>query len=132
MASKTLRNASSATIYRDTELLLLACLDVAERTPKSGGIHQVSNRLVDNLLDALTTIGLALNESNKSSKLELIDAFYLQFCTIKTCLDVIKEWSGRGRNTRVISNKQMPRFVELLEKIAKQTILWRNKTREQL
>jgi hypothetical protein len=126
MLKKSLRNTGSAPIYRETELLLLDCLEMVERTPNSVGIRQISVHLIDNLVDALTTIGLALNESSPSTKLELIDAFYLQIQTVKTCIDSIKEWSNRSRNIRIISNKQMPKYADALEKISKHIFRWRN------
>lgn len=129
--ARILRNAGSAPIYREVENLLLACIEMVERTPNSVGLRQVSKRLVDTLLDNLTIIGLALNEEDKQQKLEYINTVYLQMRTVKTCIDTLKEWSNRSRNTRIISNKQMPRFVESLNSIFRQMGNWRSKTLEQ-
>ena len=105
--ARTIRNAGSAPIYRETENLMLLCIEMVERTPNSVGIRQLSKRLIDTLLDGLTVIGLALNEEDPDSKLELINSFYLQMRTVKTCIDTLKEWSNRSPHTRIISNKQM-------------------------
>ena len=66
---------------------MLLCIEMVERTPNSVGIRQLSKRLIDTLLDGLTVIGLALNEEDPDSKLELINSFYLQMRTVKTCID---------------------------------------------
>lgn len=129
--ARTIRNAGSAPIYRETENLMLLCLEMVERTPNSVGVRQLSKRLIDTLLDNLTIIGLALNEDDAHSKLEMINSFYMQMCTVKTCIDTLKEWSNRSRNTRIISNKQMPHFAESLDTIFKQVKNWRNKVLEQ-
>ena len=50
---------------------------MAERVPNSVGIRRLAERLIDTLTDCLTTCGLALNEKNGASKLELITAFYV-------------------------------------------------------
>lgn len=92
--ARTIRNAGSAPIYRETENLMLLCIEMVERTPNSVGIRQLSKRLIDTLLDGLTVIGLALNEEDPDSKLELINSFYLQMRTVKTCIDTLKEWSN--------------------------------------
>ena len=70
---------------------MLLCIEMVERTPNSVGIRQLSKRLIDTLLDGLTVIGLALNEEDPDSKLELINSFYLQMRTVKTCIDTLKE-----------------------------------------
>ena len=57
--ARTIRNAGSAPIYRETENLMLLCIEMVERTPNSVGIRQLSKRLIDTLLDGLTVIGLA-------------------------------------------------------------------------
>lgn len=75
--ARTIRNAGSAPIYRETENLMLLCIEMVERTP-SVGIRQLSKRLIDTLLDGLTVIGLALNEEDPDSKLELINSFYFK------------------------------------------------------
>lgn len=62
---------------------MLLCIEMVERTPNSVGIRQLSKRLIDTLLDGLTVIGLALNEEDPDSKLELINSFYLQMRTVK-------------------------------------------------
>lgn len=129
--ARTIRNAGSAPIYRETENLMLLCLEMVERTPNSVGVRQLSKRLIDTLLDNLTIIGLALNEDDAHSKLEMINSFYMQMRTVKTCIDTLKEWSNRSRNTRIISNKQMPHFAESLDTIFKQVKNWRNKVLEQ-
>lgn len=129
--ARTIRNAGSAPIYRETENLMLLCLEMVERTPNSVGVRQLSKRLIDTLLDNLTIIGLALNEDDAHSKLEMINSFYMQMRTVKTCIDTLKEWSNRSRNTRIISNKQMPYFAESLDTIFKQVKNWRNKVLEQ-
>ena len=105
--ARTIRNAGSAPIYRETE------------------------NLIDTLLDGLTVIGLALNEEDPDSKLELINSFYLQMRTVKTCIDTLKEWSNRSPHTRIISNKQMPHFAESLKEISKHIKSWRSKVLEQ-
>lgn len=129
--ARTIRNAGSAPIYRETENLMLLCLEMVERTPNSVGVRQLSKRLIDTLLDNLIIIGLALNEDDAHSKLEMINSFYMQMRTVKTCIDTLKEWSNRSRNTRIISNKQMPHFAESLDTIFKQVKNWRNKVLEQ-
>lgn len=129
--ARTIRNAGSAPIYRETENLMLLCIEMAERTPNSVGIRQISKRLIDTLVDNLTIIGLALNEEDPHSKLEMINSFYMQMRTVKTCIDTLKEWSNRSRTTRIISNKQMPHFAESLDTIFKQVKNWRNKVLEQ-
>ena len=131
MARKpSIKNAGSAPIYRDTERLMLDCLKMVERSPNSVGVRQLCKRLIDTLLDNLTIIGLALNEKDVQSKLEYINSFYLQMRTVKTCIDTLKEWSNRS-TTRVISNRQMPRFDESLESIFEQAQKWRVRTLEQ-
>ena len=144
--ARTIRNAGSAPIYRETENLMLLCIEMVERTPNSVGIRQLSKRLIDTLLDGLTVIGLALNEEDPDSKLELINSFkqylsclrfiesspfYLQMRTVKTCIDTLKEWSNRSPHTRIISNKQMPHFAESLKEISKHIKSWRSKVLEQ-
>ncbi len=129
--ARTIRNAGSAPIYRETENLMLLCIEMVERTPNSVGIRQLSKRLIDTLLDGLTVIGLALNEEDPDSKLELINSFYLQMRTVKTCIDTLKEWSNRSPHTRIISNKQMPHFAESLKEISKHIKSWRSKVFEQ-
>lgn len=126
-----LRNAGSAPIYRETENLLLQCLQMAERVPNSIGIRRLAERLIDTLTDCLTTCGLALNEKNGASKLELITSFYLGMRTVKTCIDTLKEWSNRSQNVRIISNKQMPHFAQALQSIFNQAADWRRKVIEQ-
>ena len=121
--ARTIRNAGSAPIYRETENLMLLCIEMVERTPNSVGIRQLSKRLIDTLLDGLTVIGLALNEEDPS--------FYLQMRTVKTCIDTLKEWSNRSPHTRIISNKQMPHFAESLKEISKHIKSWRSKVLEQ-
>ena len=118
-------------MYRETENLMLLCIEMVERTPNSVGIRQLSKRLIDTLLDGLTVIGLALNEEDPDSKLELINSFYLQMRTVKTCIDTLKEWSNRSPHTRIISNKQMPHFAESLKEISKHIKSWRSKVLEQ-
>jgi len=129
--ARTIRNAGSAPIYRETENLMLQCIEMVERTPKSVGLRQISKRLIDTLLDNLTIIGLALNEEDKQQKLEFINTVYLQMRIVKTCIDTLKEWSNRSRSTRIISNRQMPHFVESLNSIFKQIGNWRGKMLEQ-
>jgi len=129
--ARTIRNAGSAPIYRETENLMLQCIEMVERTPNSVGLRQISKRLIDTLLDNLTIIGLALNEEDKRQKLEFINTVYLQMRTVKTCIDTLKEWSNRSRSTRIISNRQMPHFVESLNSIFKQIGNWRGKMLEQ-
>lgn len=126
-----LRNAGSAPIYRETELLMLHCLEMAERVPNSVGVRRLTERLIDTLTDCLTTCGLALNEKNADSKLELITSFYLEMRTVKTCIDTLKEWSNRSKNVRIISNKQMPHFAKALQSIFNQATEWRCKVIEQ-
>lgn len=129
--ARTIRNAGSAPIYRETENLMLQCIEMVERTPNSVGLRQISKRLIDTLLDNLTIIGLALNEEDRQQKLEYINTVYLQMRTVKTCIDTLKEWSNRSRSTRIISNRQMPHFVESLNSIFKQVGNWRSKMLEQ-
>ena len=126
-----LKNSGSAPIYRETELLMLHCLEMVERVPNSVGIRRLTERLIDTLTDCLTTIGLALNENNAESKLELITSFYLELRTVKTCIDTLKEWSNRSQSVRIISNKQMPHFAKALQSIFKQAAEWRRKVAEQ-
>lgn len=129
--AKSIRNAGSAPIYRETENLMLQCIVMTERVPNSVGLRQISKRLIDALLDNLTIVGMALNEEDAQSKLELINTFYLQMRTVKTCIDTLKEWSNRSHSTRIISNKQMPHFADSLNSIFKQAGNWRSKVLEQ-
>lgn len=126
-----LKNAGSAPIYRETELLMLHCLEMSERVPNSVGVRRLTERLIDTLTDCLTTIGLALNENNAESKVELITSLYLELRTVKTCIDTLKEWSNRSKNVRIISNKQMPHFAKSLQSIFTQATEWRRKVIEQ-
>jgi len=126
-----LKNAGSAPIYRETELLMIHCLEMSERVPNSVGIRRLTERLIDTLTDCLTTIGLALNENNAESKVELITSLYLELRTVKTCIDTLKEWSNRSKNVRIISNKQMPHFAKSLQSIFTQATEWRRKVCEQ-
>lgn len=73
--ARTIRNAGSAPIYRETENLMLLCIEMVERTPNSVGIRQLSKRLIDTLLDGLTVIGLALNEKTLIPNLNLLIHF---------------------------------------------------------
>ena len=54
--ARTIRNAGSAPIYRETENLMLLCIEMVERTPNSVGIRQLSKRLIDTLLLSLIHI----------------------------------------------------------------------------
>ncbi len=126
-----LKNAGSAPIYWETELLMLHCLEMSERVPNSVGVRRLTERLIDTLTDCLTTIGLALNENNAESKVELITSLYLELRTVKTCIDTLKEWSNRSKNVRIISNKQMPHFAKSLQSIFTQATEWRRKVCEQ-
>ena len=121
-----IRNPGSAPIYRHTELLLQDCLEIAERTPKGQGVSVVSQRMIETLLDALTTIGLGLNELDFNTKYELLTSVYVQMRTVKTCIDALKEWSSKSIHTRIISNRQMPRLCEKLEKIQIELAKWRS------
>ena len=123
----SIKNAGSAPIYREIETLMLECLVIVERTPNSVGVRQLSKRLIDNLLDCLTLVGLALNEKDATSKLEMINSLYMQMRTVKTCIDTLKEWSSRSV-TRIISNRQMPKLAEKLESIFHQVQNWRAKS----
>lgn len=122
----SIQNAGSAPIYRKIENMMLDCLVVVERTPKSVGVRQLSKRLIDTLTDCLTLVGLALNEKGAASKLEMINSLYMQMRTVKTCIDTLKEWSNRS-DTRIISNRQMPKFADAMNEIFNQIKNWRAK-----
>ena len=86
--ARTIRNAGSAPIYRETENLMLLCIEMVERTPNSVGIRQLSKRLIDTLLDGLTVIGLALNEEDPDSNtllLQLLICFEISFKDSAKC-----------------------------------------------
>lgn len=126
----SIKNAGSAPVYREIERLMLDCITIVERTPKSVGLRQLSKNLINNLMDCLTLVGMALNEKDATSKLEMINSLYMQMRTVKTCIDTLKEWSNSGY-TRIISNRQMPKLAESLETILKQIQNWRVRTFEQ-
>lgn len=126
----SIKNAGSAPIYREIERLTLDCLVIVERTPNSVGVRRLSKHLIDNLLDCLTLVSLALNEKDAIAKLEMINSLYMQMRTVKTCIDTLKEWSNRSV-TRIISNRQMPKIAEALDSIFHQVQNWRAKAFEQ-
>lgn len=130
--AKILNNPGSAPIYRETENLLLECIRITERIPNVHGLRRLGERMTDSLVDCLTVCGMALNAANAESKLELINTFYLEMRTVKTCIDTLKEWSNRSPNVRIISNKQMPRLAEAMQSVFKQATEWRRKTKGQL
>ena len=49
--ARTIRNAGSAPIYRETENLMLLCIEMVERTPNSVGIRQLSRVSMRRLLN---------------------------------------------------------------------------------
>lgn len=89
-------------------------------------MRTVAQRMVEVLLDTLTTIGLALNEMDYDSKYELLTSVFVQMRMVKTCIDTLKEWSSKSIHTRIISNRQMPQLCEKLEQIQNQLAKWRS------
>lgn len=89
-------------------------------------MRTVAQRMVEVLLDTLTTIGLALNEMDYDSKYELLTSVFVQMRMVKTCIDTLKKWSSKSIHTRIISNRQMPQLCEKLEQIQNQLAKWRS------
>lgn len=124
--AQPIRNPGSAPIYRAVELLLQDCVEIAERTPKGVGVRTVAQRMVEVLLDTLTTIGLALNEMDYDSKYELLTSVFVQMRMVKTCIDTLKEWSSKSIHTRIISHRQMPLLCGKLDQMQNQLAKWRS------
>lgn len=89
-------------------------------------MRTVAQRMVEVLLDTLTTIGLALNEMDYDSKYELLTSVFVQMRMVKTCIDTLKEWSSKSIHTRIISHRQMPLLCGKLDQMQNQLAKWRS------
>jgi hypothetical protein len=117
----------TAPVYRELELLFNEVLLMTERAPKRGGVARLCDRLVDAMLEAMTVTGLAIACEVSRAKLDLIEAVFMHTRTVKTCLDVLSSWSGKGA-VRLLAPGQMARMAEHLEQIAIQLSAWKGKT----
>ena len=125
------KSIDSAPIYRETENMIIWLLTIANKIPGSPALRRLGDRMVDEMMDALTALAIALESREPAEKLECLDLFRLHFRAVKTIMRTLHEYSSRmparpdknGEPARlpvIVSHRQLATYINLCNSITKQ------------
>lgn len=124
---------SQSSIYRQLELLSLWSVRVANRTPKDFGLREMVGAMIREILDAIRSCALALQERDAKSRLTLIDTLAYHLTLVKSTSKVLIEWSSqKGQTIRIISESQRQELLRMMTQLGQDIGRWRNKTAQNL
>lgn len=125
------KSIDNAPVYRDTENMIIWLLQIANKIPGSPALRRLGDRMVDEMMDALTALSIALESYSPEEKLECIDLFRLHFRTVKTIMRTLHEYSVRmpakpGKDGAmvkppvIVSHDQHRHYLDLCKDLAGQ------------
>lgn len=124
--------ASQSSLYREIENLILWFIPIGNNFPKDFALRNLGERMLNEMLDALTSCNLALQTSDINQRLELISLVKFHITTVQSISKVLIEFSSReGNIKRVISQKQRAAFLVMMTSIGSQLARWNNSTHKQ-
>ena len=120
---------SQSSIYRDLELLMLWYIPIGNKLPKTTALQNIGNYIQESISDALTSCAVALNTSDKASRLEFIDMIVWNLTKCKSNFMVLHQWSSqKDQKIRAITDVQCLNFTERMADLKRQIGGWRKKT----
>ena len=123
-------NAQQSQLYRDLELLMLWYLPIGNKMPKLQAVQNLGNDLQINLIDAMSACDIALNTSDISSRLELIDIMISHLSKVNANFRILHEFSTKQHEGQapIITNLQFENYLERFARIKRQIGAWKKKT----
>lgn len=120
---------SQSSLYREIENLMLWFIPVGNNIPKDFAVRKLGERMQNEMLDALTACALALQTSELSQRLDLINLVRLHITNVQSVSRVLVEYSSReGNIKRVISQKQRAALLVMMSTIGNQIARWAKST----
>lgn len=111
---------TQAPIYRQTELLLAWAIPVVDSLPKSLACQTIGKKIIEDLMESLDAISLALLAEKGEARLELINIVDVRLTSVRTALRTLV-----GLKMGV-SPKQQSQYIGLLANISGSVSKWRN------
>ena len=125
--------ATKSSVYREIENLLLWFIPIGNNIPKDFALRGLGERMLNELLDALTACNLALQCKDLQHRLELINIVKLHITTVQSISKVLVEYSSREGNVRrIISQKQRASMLVSMTSIGSQLSKWAKSTESAL
>jgi len=111
--------------------MIVWLLTIANKIPGSPALRRLGDRMVDEMIDALTALSIALESSVPSEKLECLDLFHLHFRNVKTIMRTLHEYSARipakpaadgspNRLPVIVSHKQLTSYINTCSEVMRQ------------
>lgn len=132
------------------ELALLNLMPVTARVPNIRGLNALSDRMVNELIDALAATAMALTTFSLEDRQALLNLISLHLENVDTCVRTLFEWSAMRGQTgnvvpgaqpgkepeeayptiRIISKRQFARYLASMHEIRRQLRAWEKRTTE--
>ena len=123
--------AEKSSIYREIENLILWFIPIGNKIPKDFALRTVGERMLNELIDALTSCNLALRTKDLNERLDFISLVKLHITTVQGLSKVLVEYSSReGNTTRIISYKQRAALLTSMTNICSQISKWMASTQK--
>ena len=133
LLTRLIMKATQSSLYREIENLILWFIPVGNNIPKDFALRQLGERMLNEMMDALTACNLAYQSTDLNHRLELINLVKLHMTTVQSVSKVFIEYSSReGNLRRVISQKQRAAMLVMMTSIGNQIARWANSTKTAL
>ena len=103
--------AKQASVYRYLRELLLYAVPISERLPKSLPMQTLGKRLINDIMDSLDYICIALQTEKGRPRLDVINSVIVRMTSVKTVFEVLEE-------NRAVSHKQFAQYLDISNRIA--------------
>lgn len=120
-------------MYRHLEVLHFWCADNFDNAPKNVVVQRDIQIIVDSIVEAQSSVHLALLTNNLSQRMEFLDVVVMDMTKVKTATKVLTEYSSsKERGKHVISKNARVRLLDIMTKIGEDLGRWRNSTLQQI
>ena len=111
---------TQAPVYRQTEMLLAWAVPVVDSLPKSLAAQTMGRKIIEDIMESLDAISLALIAEKGEARLELINILDVRLTSVRTALRTLV-----GMKMGV-SPKQQSQYIGMLANISGGVAKWRN------
>lgn len=121
--------AEQSSLYRHLETLHFWALETFENVPKNTALQTDVKLVVENIVQAQTSVAMALLTENLKQKVDFLDVVGMSITNVKTITKVLTEFSSSlERGKHVISKKSRIRLLDIMSQVSEELGRWRNKT----
>ena len=127
--------AEQSSLYRNIELLHLWCIETFHNVPNQPFVLEDIHLLAENVVQAQSVVGMALNAESDMQRLDLLDVVVMSMTNVKSITKVLTEYTyaaGAGHRCHIISRNQRVAFLNAMTQIGAELGRWRNKTVAQI